>query len=228
MCNTQKSSPRRVITIVVLGLLGAALNVAICIFFKLIGFPLYLDTIMTIAVTLTGGLFAGILCGALTNIIIHSIYFWGWEVYLFSLCSIATAVAVWLFARFFPRELNMDHAEAARENLPATRNVMDLVIVLILLSFTLCIIISILGGIIATLITAINQPLVERASLAGILAATMFNQEFPLLLKEILSRIPINSIDRLISAFAGFGFALCIRQLIKSTLRKSLTETAPL
>ena len=207
---------RKMIAIIIISLLGAMLNIGICAFSKGIGFPLYLDTILTIAVTLTNGLIAGILCGAFTNLIIHSIWFYGWEVYLFSLCSAATAVVTWLLMRFFPQELNMT---SAKKTTPASRSntqlsgIMDRIIALILLSFALCVTISVLGGIISAFIAVINQPLTEEAGLAGILAKTMFGKDTPLIFKEILSRIPINSIDRLISAFAGFGIAVCISGL---------------
>jgi len=204
------------ITIIIISLCGAILNIGICTFSKGIGLPLYLDTILTIAVTLINGLFAGVLCGALTNLIIHSIWFYGWEVYLFSLCSIATAVVTWLFMRFFPRELNMTSRQKTSPASSADtklNKIMDRIIVLILLSFTLCVTISVLGGIISTFIAAINQPLIEEASLVGILARTMFGKDTPLIFKEIFSRIPINSIDRLISAFTGFGIAVCVKKL---------------
>jgi len=48
---------------------------------------------------------------------------------------------------------------------------------------------------------------------------TMFHNNIPILLNEILSRIPINIIDRLISAFAAFGIALGALGLIKKLHR---------
>jgi hypothetical protein len=45
----------------------------------------------------------------------------------------------------------------------------------------------------------------------------MFRQGFPLILAEILSRIPMNIIDRLISAFSGYGIALAISGFLRRT-----------
>jgi hypothetical protein len=44
----------------------------------------------------------------------------------------------------------------------------------------------------------------------------------PLVLAEILSRIPINIIDRLITAYAGYGIAIALRKLSGSCM----TQTA--
>ena len=169
--------------------------------------PLYLDTIFTISVTLLVGPVWGCLTGALTNIIGHTNNFWGWEGYLFALCNIATALVTWMFMRFFPQELSIVRAQTENVKSRQLDKVMNLIFVLTLLSFALCLVISILGGLISVFIeilrnTAVSEPVLNPAS-----PPVMFYNEIPLVLREILSRIPINIIDRLISAFAGFGVA---------------------
>jgi len=206
---------RKTIKMIILCLAGVMLNFGIYRLFHKLGIPLYMDTVATIAVTLTGGLFWGSLCGALTNIISQIIEFWGWEGYLFTLCNIATAAVTWLFIKYFPRELNLASLPEKTQKNTLRNKIMDLVVVLFLLSFALCIVMSVLGGMISTFIIHVNKPLSERTDLTGILSATMFQDDFPLILKEILSRIPINSIDRLISAFFGYGLALLFRGLLK-------------
>jgi hypothetical protein len=52
----------------------------------------------------------------------------------------------------------------------------------------------------------------------------MFRQGSPLILAEILSRIPINIIDRLISAFSGFGIALAISGFLRKINNKERSE----
>jgi len=182
--------------------------------------PLYLDTIFTISVTLLIGPVWGCLTGVLTNIIGHTNNFWGWEGYLFALCNIATALVTWMFMRLFPKELSIVRMQAENvksRQLEGTQTgyvksrqldkVMNLIFVLTLLSFALCLVISILGGLISVFIeilrnTAASEPVVNPAS-----PPVMFYNKIPLVLREILSRIPINIIDRLISAFAGYGVA---------------------
>jgi len=192
---------------------GTALNV---IFNKVfagsgIGLPLYMDTVLTITVTFIGGLFWGCLTGVLTNIVGHTMSFWGWEGYLFSLCNILTAVITWKFSRIFISELTFMSDKNKTENTSFFKsrrldNIMSRIFILMLLSFILCFAISIMGGLIASFIEIIKTP--QSANLAS--QHSDFYGRLPLVLKEIVSRIPINIIDRIISVFAGFGIAYVI------------------
>jgi hypothetical protein len=208
---------------------GAFLNIAICkLFAGAAALPLYLDTVLTISITLSCGLFWGILCGVLTNFISHTfLYFWGWGGYLFILCNAATAVITYLFIRFFPRELNLTGKKDVPADIPVKNIlrksrildfVMDRIIVITLLSFFLCIAMSILGGLIAAFIQLLRPSpngLASNPASYTDLGLTMFRQGFPLILAEILSRIPMNIIDRLISAFSGYGIALAISGFLR-------------
>jgi hypothetical protein len=223
---------KKTMLLLFLSVLGALLNIA---FNRIAGLtvhgvqflPLFLDTILTVSLTLTGGLFWGILCGALTNLVAHSLTFWGWEGYLFILCNVATAFITWLFVRLFPRELAFGQKAAHRrcevplrqDRHSVSKTVIDRMIVLILLSFALCIAMSVLGGLIAAFIQVSVTSSTARASFnfsSVILRPIMFPQGGPpLILAEILSRIPINIIDRLITAFAGYGIALALYALVR-------------
>jgi len=96
---------------------------------------------------------------------------------------------------------------------------MDRMIVLILLSFALCLAMSILGGIIAGLIIINSSDAVEFG-VSGILSETMFSQSTPIILSEIFSRIPVNIIDRLLSAYCGFLIAHCLKFIFKISAQK--------
>jgi len=195
---------------------GAMLNIAINRLGLATGIPLYVDTILTVSVTLAGGLFWGVVCGALSNIIGHSIWFRGWEMYLFTLCNIATAFITWLFIRAFPRELQFRQAAPPTALKSNRLNIaMGRIIVLMLLSFALCLAMSILGGSIAALIMGLSPSSIEAWYVTGILSSTLFGYGLPLILVEILSRIPINIIDRLIAAFGGYGIALALHGLLR-------------
>jgi len=217
---------RKNVVLSVLCIVGAFLNVAINILInRAAGLPLYLDTILTVSLTLTGGLFWGLLTGFLTNIIGPTLYFYGWEGYLFVICNMATALVTWLFIRFFPRELGLSNVSLAEtQDMPSASQksssrrlaeAINTMIVLILLSFSLCLVISILGGVIATFIQSINPAVSGKQGLSADLTATMFGKNIPVVLAEILSRIPVNIIDRLITVFAGYGIALILRNLLR-------------
>ena len=212
-------SPHKRVVMSALCLAGVLLNITLNRVIIRAGLPLYLDTVFTISATLVGGLFWGSLCGALTNLIGNSVWFGGWEAYLFALCNIATAVITWLFIRFFPRELKSGYSESSGVR-PAVRSdrlslVMDRMIALILLSFALCLGMSILGGFIAGLIQIFDPSHTGKWGIPSLLTPSMFSENFPLILSEILLRIPVNIIDRLISAFGGYGVAVVIGKLSK-------------
>jgi hypothetical protein len=213
----------------ILCLAGVALNIAVNRFFVYyLGLPLFMDTIFTVAVTLIGGVFWGGLCGALSTIIGKTIWFSDWISYLFFLCSIATALVTWLFIRFFPSELNLSSEQTKYEKMLHTAGIegrsgslasptklaasMNRVIVLILLSFALCLAISVLGGLISGLILVINPHQIGERVLAGLISDTMSGGAVPVFLVEIFSRIPVNIIDRLIAAFGGYGAALVLKK----------------
>ncbi|WP_461257696.1 hypothetical protein [Treponema sp. R80B11-R83G3] len=207
---------RKTVILSVLCLAGAFLNIAIHVLARRAGLPLYLDTILTVSLTLAGGLFWGLLTGALTNIIGSTLYFSGWEGYLFAICNMATALVTWLFIRFFPKELNLSERPPKTSQKTSSRlaEAINLMIALILLSFCLCLVISVLGGVIAAFIQSINPTLSGKQVSTADLTATMFGKNIPAVLAEILSRIPVNIIDRLITAFAGYGIALGIKRVI--------------
>ena len=197
---------------------GVLLNIASNRFCIWAGIPLYLDTVFTISVTMVSGLFWGCLCGALTNLITTTFSFWG--AYLFALCSIATAVITWLFTRLFSRELYLGtetpgNTVTLKVKVRSRRltTVMDRMIALILLSFALCLAMSILGGFIAGFIQIVNPSLTDKWGIS-VWTISMFSENLPIILREILSRIPINIVDRLVSVFAGFGAAVLIRKVM--------------
>ena len=215
----------------VLCLAGVALNIVVNRFFVYyLGLPLFMDTVFTVAITFIGGPFWGALCGALSTIVGKTIWFSDWISYLFFLCNIATALVTWLFIRFFPMELNLSSEQAKYEKMIATAGIggrsgfasptklavsMNRVIVLLLLSFALCLVVSVLGGLISGLILLINPSQIGERVLAGLLNDTMSGGAVPVFLAEILSRIPVNIIDRLIAAFGGYGVAVVLRRTVR-------------
>ena len=215
---------RKYVLFFILSMTGAVLNIVFNIALThYIELPLFLDTIFTVAVTLSCGLVWGIVCGAFTNIINSMIWFKGWGGLLFALCSVAVACVTFIFMRLFPRELDLTKAALKTpfdiyEN-SRIRKWMDKMIVLILLSFALCFAMSVLGGIIAALILSMPSSHSPDALVSTGFSVTMFSRNVPAALSETLIRIPINIIDRLISAFAGYGIALAIRRLGSSAGR---------
>ena len=202
-------------------LIGVLLNYAAMYFFCMwLNIPLFLDTIFTISITFLYGPLWGAITGGLYNIFCHTLIdMSNWMGYLFALCSIATALITHLFVRLFSVELSLSSRQTALSVLPQKSQrlnaIMGKIIVLILLSFALCLAMSILGGSIAAFIIH-RTPLltIDNVTASGVFAPTLIPDNMPLVLSEILARIPINIIDRLVSVFLGFGFALIVQRFI--------------
>jgi uncharacterized membrane protein len=205
---------RRPVRLAVLALAGAVCNVlAYVVFVRRLGLPLYLDTVFTMTVAFLGGPWWGALTGFCTNMMLHSIWYGGPLYYLFILCNIAVALVTALFVRLFPAELDVSASAAV----PAPKSqrivtLLDRCIVLILLSFSLCIAISLLGGLTGTLIKTIIPDPNSGTELRFL--PTLIRKNLPLVLVETLSRIPVNVIDRPVSAFCAYITARLLRRVV--------------
>jgi hypothetical protein len=191
---------------------GALLNVLVSLFLRnLLGVPLFLDTVLTMTVTFYGGVFWGVLTGALTNLILQSVFFYGWSYYLYTLCNIAVALVTAVFIRWFPQELGITGTEKplpkSQQQSQWLQNLMGRAIVLVILSFALCLVISVLGGLCAMIIKIfypqVHNPIDPELNFA----LALVRRNLPGIVVEIGSRIPVNLLDRLISSFAGYGLA---------------------
>jgi hypothetical protein len=169
-----------------------------------------MDTLFTVAMTLYGGPVCGVLTGLLTNPIVNMLSFYGWADILYALCNAAAALVTFLFIRIFPAELGfgagkrLKTGEETRTNNSPLGALMNTLVALLLLSFVMCIVISILGGLTAVLI----QPLGGSSNPGPALFKwALFRRTLPPAVVEILARIPLNVIDRLLSVFGGYGVA---------------------
>jgi hypothetical protein len=202
---------------------GALLNILFYYFLRnRLGIPLFLDTVLTMTVTFYGGVFWGALTGMLTNMILQSVFFYGWPYYLYTLCNIAVALVTALFIHWFPQELGIGGMEKTlpkgqRQSLWQSQRLQDLMgraIVLVLLSFTLCLIISVLGGLCAIIIKMIikgfHPPVSDPIDPELNFSLALIRRNLPDLIVEVGSRIPVNLLDRLVSSFVGYGLAVLL------------------
>ena len=193
----------------VLCIIAALINIFLPVFFRnFLGLPLYIDTVFTAAITFTFGLIPG-LTVALLSWFIPCIY-WGVGFNLYVLCSITEVILInalkpvpLVISQFAPKE-------------KAISSYSSLAAKLMLLYILCAITISVLGGVINYMSDLIfNLPLhhfgVEDTFKLGLLMSNL-----PALAVNILSRIPINIVDRFIVIFGGYfisrGLARLIRQ----------------
>jgi hypothetical protein len=217
-----KQSVKHILVLPLLCLGGAVLNVVTGNFFRdALGVPLFMDTLFTVAMTFYGGLLCGVVTGLLTNPIINMIDFYGWADFLYAFCNAAVALVIVLFIRLFPVETRFRAGPVIKtgkfETAPGNSrlgSIVNTLVVLLLLSFVMCIAISILGGLITVLIKTFPAPL-QSSSLSPerLFKLALLRKNLPLAAIEILSRIPLNIIDRLLSVFGGYGVAALLRRI---------------
>jgi hypothetical protein len=212
--------PARIVILCALCAAGAAINCFFNVSIKQIaGISLFLDTVMTMALTFYGGMFWGLVTGFLSNVIVSSLWFYGWSYYLFSLCNIAVALVTALFIRWFPRELGILPLMGSAVKTKRMEEVIERGVVLILLAMALCVVISVMGGLIALVVRIFHPGEPGTIDPEIPFRAALIRRNFPSFAVEIGARILINIPDRLISSFAGYGIAYLFGMAERGFLR---------
>jgi hypothetical protein len=225
---------KKIAGLVVWALTGALLNLgAMFLFQDALRLPLFMDTMFTAAFTFFGGLPCGISTAIISHLVMNPLLATDLPNYLYTLCSIAVALITALFMRLFPAECSVglgrrsgaDPAGMARFRRragPPRRDdkVFDRIAVLFVLSLVMCAGISLLGGLISTIIETFFTPRNTYDAEVFIFRRMLARKGLPLLVVEVLCRIPVNILDRLISVFGGYGFALTLTALTTRIGRK--------
>lgn len=153
--------------------------------------PLFMDSIMTVAVTFFSGLIPGIVTGIIYNALWPLITGGDPRQALFACCSVATVAFVHLWAT----------------KRKGGRIFTDLLMLSLIIGFAN----SVLGGIISTFAFRGVDSFPSDYIMAG-----MLMQDIPLVGAAILARVPLNLIDKGIAVFLGYGiFVLADRLIIR-------------
>jgi hypothetical protein len=225
---------KKIAGLVVWALTGALLNLGTMLLFQdALRLPLFMDTMFTAAFTFYGGLPGGISTAVISHLVMNPLLATDLPNYLYTLCSIAVALMTVLFMRLFPAECSValggrSGAEPAglarfrRRSGPPRRGgeIFDRIAILFVLSLAMCVGISLLGGLISTVIETFFTPRNTYDADVFIFRRMLARKGLPLLLVEVLCRIPVNILDRLISVFGGYGFALALTALTTGIGRK--------
>jgi len=178
------------------------------------GLPLYLDTLFTAAVYFSAGLFPALITAVLLPIFtaFECILFMKlnietvWGAYPFVLCVIFEVLLIFFFRK------KLKPLDAAFRTNPSLYAFINLAPLLMLIAVLDCIVVSVTGGIIDYILTLLSAPKVfypEDSFKIGLL-----RNNAPLLASAILSRIPINIVDRFFVIFGGYGVSLGYRKII--------------
>jgi hypothetical protein len=86
----------------------------------------------------------------------------------------------------------------------------------------MCIAMSVLGGLITVLANAFSPPFGGSTSPSPerLFKLALLRKNLPPAVIEILSRIPLNIIDRLLSVFGGYGVAALLRHVVKRQISR--------
>ena len=181
--------------------------------FQVARLPLYLDTVFTAAACFSLGLWPGLFTGPFLGLVTTIIWYQfilgqielAWTSAVFTLCIVAEVLLIC----FFCKKLLRTHEAAflAKPSLPSFIALAPLLLTLVALA---CIVVSITGGLIdfaLTLFTTLRPQFPEDAFKLGLLRNNM-----TVLASAILSRIPINIVDRFFVIFGGYGISLLYRK----------------
>jgi hypothetical protein len=177
------------------------------------GIPLYLDTVFNAAICFSAGLVAGIITGALLFPIMNylvSVFFFGPSAGLgfygniWVICIIAEIFLVWFFHK------KMKKREAVFFENPSLNAFIGVAAQLLVLVVLDCIVVSVTGGIIDYALSFFSMP--RTFSPEDNLKLGLLRNNMPLLATAILSRVPINIVDRFIVIFGGYGVSLLYRK----------------
>ena len=177
--------------------------------------PLYADTVFTVAMCFFAGLVPGLLTVGLyfTLSSIRYVVLQGaaagdvWVINIFIICAILEVLVVCLYRR------RMKSSESTFFENPWLDSFTGILVHLLILSVIACIAISIAGGIIDFVLSQFN--VTQDFSPEDNFKLGLLRNNVNILATAILSRIPINIVDRFIVVFGGFAVSLLYRKLVK-------------
>jgi hypothetical protein len=215
-----KQKKTRLIVLSLMTLCAMLLNTGLADIFSLISpIPLYMDTIFTVAMTLSCGFVSGCLVGVVPDLIkLFSLLIQGsdkWPEHIFTVCQVLAAALTVLFVRLYPAELGglrlfpPDLASPARKKMIRETTMSSILVVLLIFSLAMALMMSLTGGICNQILDVTVNPgfLSPGDNPEVLLKLGLLRNAVPLFWSEILCRIPVNIVDRFISIFAAYGFS---------------------
>jgi hypothetical protein len=170
---------------------------------------LFLDTLFNVVMTFWAGPPAGIVTALLT-FGICALRRQPPETHFFILCSVAEIFLIWVFRRRFRKAWASSGVPFAG---PVSYSFIDVASSLLLLALIDCAAISVLGGGIDTALFLIFSPARNQFSPEGTFRLGLLRNGVPILWANILSRFPINLVDRFIVVFGGYGLSRLMGKL---------------
>jgi len=196
--------------IIFLCVVCAFCNGAVNYLFRLLNIPLFADTYFIVAMCFTAGVLPGLLTAVLFYMPVSYLLYYlltglwfesTWNFFL--VCILAEILLVCFFhARIKPQEEDFLQG-------PSLTSFTGVAIQLMVLVALDCVVISVLGGTIDFILNKFSVPF--PASFEDTFELGLLRNNVPVLAAAVLSRIPINIVDRFIAIFGGYGVSLVFR-----------------
>jgi len=205
--DTGEKPGRKIIKITILCVLAVLMNILLNNFvMNFLRLPLFLDTVFTAAAAFTAGIIPGMVVAVL-NWLSACIYYKEIQYYVF--CSIAEVFIICAFKPSAPDVQNF----ASKERV--TASYAALVSKLFLLYIFCVVTVSVLGGVIDYLSQLFTKTYSLHSSVEDTFKPGLIMSNLPLLAVNILSRIPVNIVDRFIVIFGGYFISRALVKIIK-------------
>jgi hypothetical protein len=178
-----------------------------------LGLPLFLDTLFTCALAFTAGPLPGISITLMSYCITGTVRYFQFGdrgTYLYALCAVAEVLLIYGFRRRHTRRENAG-SPGEGDSLLSTMSA------LLLLYLLTCMVMSLIGGMVDWTIAVTLGPVDNVASAYTFFKMGLLRNRLPLLAAAVLSRIPVNIIDRFITILGGYGLGLLLRKIKKLT-----------
>ena len=162
--------------------------------------PLFLDTVGTVTLTFFCGWIPGLVC-AFATILLDSII-GGYFLQLPTLYVICSFFAVFISYKF-------------KRNIFNTNMIIVRICYLFILAMIMCVVISILGGIIDSICITYSNYKSTYPVASDFFKPNFIKLGLSQLGTNIVSRFPINIVDRLFTCFISYGLSLLFSLLVK-------------
>jgi hypothetical protein len=182
-----------------------------CVYFM--KFPLFLDTVFNVAVTFAVGLIPGLVTVLLSYFVIA---IRNNSFSPFILCSIAEVIIVYRLKPTVPKKIHPGESLARSASPEIKINALVSVFAKLMVLYIACFLaISVLGGMIDFFFYGIWSNPKLYFSAEDAFKIGLLRSDIPLLAMDILSRIPVNIVDRFIVIFGGYFVSRLIVKLNK-------------
>ena len=169
--------------------------------------PLYIDTLFTVAVSFAAGLVPGLITALIPGVVFTVLTGFFTP---FILCSFAEVCIVCLLKPSLPRE-HVPGMQTGKEK--SVAQAAGIFARLMVLYIVCALAISVLGGVIDFIYYDVLLKSNEYFSPEDTFKIGLLDSGIPPLAINILSRIPVNIVDRFIVIFGGYGVSLLFRKI---------------